>query len=121
MAYDITAVLASVAILVAVLWDGRISKWESYLLLVCCAIVGATSFVVGLLDSILFNRGANAYVIAAILLFIVIAFKKFTEKIRGYIIGACALVLGSSQAITSWLPPLVNGWFDVLAAFFGGR
>lgn len=119
MAYDITAVAVCVVVLIAVLWDGRISKGESYLLLICCLVVGATSMVTGLLDGMLFSHGINAYVVCAALLAVVIIFKKFTEKIRGYIIGACALVLGSSQAFTSWLPPMVNGFFSAIGAFFG--
>lgn len=119
MAYDITAVAVCVVTLVAVLYDGRISKAESYLLLVCCLVVGATSMVTGILDGMLFSHGINAYTVCAFLLAVVIIFRKFTDKIRGYLIGACALVLGSSQAFTSWLPPMINGFFAAIGEFFG--
>ena len=107
MIYDITAVATCVVVLVFVLWDGHISKIESYILAVCCLILGATSWVVNFLQGTVFAAEWNAYAVAGVLAALVI-WKGPAGTVKGYILMACCLVLGSTALVTGILPPLVN-------------
>lgn len=119
MLYDITAVATCVVALVFILWDGHISKIESYVLAVCCLILGATSWVVDLLQGTVFAAEWNAYVVAAVLAFLVI-WKGPAGKAKGFMLMGCALVLGSTSIVTSILPPIVNMIIGAIGAFFVG-
>jgi hypothetical protein len=117
MLYDITAVATCVVALVFILWDGHVSKVESYILAVCCLILGATSWVVNFLQGTVFAQAWNAYVVAGVLAALVI-WSGVGGKIKGYILMVCALVLGSTALVTGILPPLVNGLFSAIGVFF---
>jgi hypothetical protein len=119
MIYDITAVATCVVALVFILWDGHISKIESYVLAVCCLILGATSWVVDILQGTVFAAEWNAYVVAAFLAFLVI-WKGPAGKVKGFILMICALILGSTSIVTSILPPIVNMIIGAISAFFVG-
>jgi CDP-diglyceride synthetase len=115
--YDITAVVTCVVVAVFVLWDGKISKIEAYILAVCALVLGATSWVTNILQATVFRTGANAYVVFG-LLAIFVLWKGPQGKARGYILILCGLVLGSTALVTELLPPLVNSAFDALAVLF---
>jgi hypothetical protein len=117
MLYDITAVATCVVALVFILWDGHISKVESYILAVCCLILGATSWVTNFLQGTVFAAQWNAYVVAGVLAALVI-WRGPAGKIKGFILMACCLVLGSTALVTGILPPLVNGIFAAVGVFF---
>lgn len=117
MPYDITAIVTCAAILVWILRDGRISTPETYGLVVCCLVLGATSWVTNFLHSTVFSLGVNPYVVCGALGLLVI-FRGNGGKRDAYILMVCALVLGSTTLITSILPPLVNGLFSMIAALF---
>lgn len=119
MLYDITAVVTCVVIVGYVLWDGRITKLDQYLLMVGCLVIGSTSFVTDLLGSTVFSAGVNAYVVFGVLAALMI-WKAPSGKAANYMLMLCMLVLGSTTIATNILPPLVNGAFDGLAAFFDG-
>lgn len=115
MYYDITAVAISVVIIAIVLWDGHISKVESYFLAVCCLILGATSWVVNFLQGTVFAAEWNAYVVAGALAALVI-WKGAAGKVKSTILMFCCLVLGSTALVTGLLPPLVNMAVDAASA-----
>ena len=115
MFYDATAIATCVVVLVFVLWDGHISKIESYFLAVCCLILGATSWVVNFLQGTVFAAEWNAYAVAGVLAALVI-WKGPGGKAKGFILMACCLVLGSTALVTGILPPLVNMAFDAIGA-----
>lgn len=115
MLYDITAVATCVVVLVFILWDGHISKIESYVLAVCCLVLGATSWVVNFLQGTVFAAEWNAYVVAGVLAALVI-WKGPAGKVKGFILMACALVLGSTSLVTGILPPLVDMAFTAVGA-----
>lgn len=117
MLYDMTAVATCVVALVFILWDGHISKVESYILAVCCLILGATSWVVNFLQGTVFAAEWNAYVVAGVLAALVI-WKGPAGKIKGFILMACALILGSTTLVTSILPPLTNSLFEATELVF---
>ena len=117
MIYDVTAIATSIVVLIFVLWDGHISKVESYLLAVCCLILGATSYVVNFLQGTVFAAEWNAYAVAGVLAALVI-WKGPAGKAKGYILMACCLVLGSTSLVTGILPPLVNMAFDAVGVLF---
>lgn len=117
MLYDITAVAACVVALVFILWDGHISKIESYILAVCCLILGATSWVVNFLQGTVFAQSWNAYVVAGVLAALVL-WKGPAGKIKAFLLMLCCLVLGSTALVTGILPPLVNGVFSAIGVFF---
>lgn len=119
MPYDITAVAACVVALGFILWDGHISKIESYVLAVCCLILGATSWVVDILQGTVFAAEWNAYVVAAVLALLVI-WKGPAGKVKGFLLMICALILGSTSIVTSILPPIVNTAIAAIGAFFVG-
>lgn len=119
MLYDITAVVTCVVIVGYVLYDGRIGKVDQYLLMIGCLVIGSTSFVTELLSTTVFSAGVNAYVTFGVLALLMI-WKAPSGKAANYILMLCMLVLGSTNIATSVLPPLVNGAFDWLAAFFAG-
>ena len=115
MLYDITAVAICVVALVFILWDGHISKAESYVLAVCCLVLGATSWVVNFLQGTVFAQEWNAYVVAGVLAALVI-WKGPAGKVKGFLLMACALVLGSTSLVTGILPPLLNMGIDAVSA-----
>jgi hypothetical protein len=39
-------------------------------------------------------------------------------KAKAFMLGVCALILGSTYLVTSTLPPLVNGLFAMIGAIF---
>ena len=117
MLYDVTAIATSIVVLVFVLWDGHISKVESYVLAVCCLVLGATSYVVNFFQGTVFAAEWNAYVVAGVLAALVI-WKGPAGKAKGYILMACCLVLGSTSLVTGILPPLVNMAFDAVGVLF---
>lgn len=117
MFYDITAVATCVVVLGFVLWDGHISKVEAYILTVCCLVLGATSWVTNFLMGTVFAAEWNAYVIAGILATLII-WKGPAGKAKAYMLSVCALILGSTALVTSILPPVVNGVFTAIGAFF---
>jgi len=119
MLYDITAIAVCVVALVFILWDGHISKVESYVLAVCCLVLGATSWVVDLLQGTVFAAEWNAYVVAAVLALLVI-WKGPAGKVKGFLLMLCALVLGSTAVVTTILPPIVNMIIGAIGAFFVG-
>jgi hypothetical protein len=119
MLYDITAIAVCVVALVFILWDGHISKVESYVLAVCCLVLGATSWVVDLLQGTVFAAEWNAYVVAAVLALLVI-WKGPAGKVKGFLLMLCALVLGSTAVVTTVLPPIVNMIIGAIGAFFVG-
>ena len=117
MPYDITAVVTCVVVLAFVLWDGKISKIEAYILAVCALVLGATSWVTGLLQATVFQTGANAYVVFGLLAALIL-WKGPQGKAKGYLLILCGLVLGSTTLVTELLPPLVNGVFDAVGVLF---
>ena len=117
MLYDITAIATCVVALVFILWDGHISKIESYILAVCCLVLGATSWVVNFLQGTVFAQSWNAYVVAGVLLALVL-WKGSAGKVKGYILMVCCLVLGSTALVTGILPPLVNSAFAAVGVLF---
>ena len=117
MPYDITAVVTCGVVLAFVLWDGKISKIEGYILAVCALVLGATSWVTGLLQATVFAWGLNAYLLFAVLTGLIL-WKGPTGKAKGYLLIVCGLVLGSTTLVTQLLPPLVNGAFDALGVLF---
>jgi hypothetical protein len=117
MPYDITAIATCTVVLAFVLWDGHISKIEAYILTVCCLVLGATSWVSNFMQTTLFTGGWNAYVVAGVLGALVI-WKGPAGKAKAFMLGVCALILGSTYLVTSTLPPLVNGVFAMIGAIF---
>lgn len=115
--YDITAVATCVVVLIFVLWDGKISKIEAYILAVCALVLGATSWVTGLLQATVFSWGPNAYVVFGVLAAFLL-WKGPQGKAKGYLLILCGLVLGSTTLITQLLPPLVNSAFSALGVLF---
>ena len=113
MLYDITAVAICVVALVFILWDGHISKIESYVLAVCCLVLGATTWVVDFLQGTVFAQEWNAYVVAGVLAALVI-WKGPAGKVKGFLMMACCLVLGSTALVTGLLPPLLNMAVDAI-------
>lgn len=119
MLYDITAIAICVVALVFILWDGHISKIESYILMVCCLVLGATSWVVDFLQGTVFAQEWNAYAVAGVLTFLVL-WKGPAGKVKGFLLMGCALVLGSTSLVTSILPPLLNTGVDAVASLLAG-
>lgn len=117
MLYDITAVATCVVVLAFVLWDGHISKVEAYILMVCCLVLGATSWVTNFLNGTVFAAGWNAYVVAGVLAGLII-WKGPAGKVKACMLSVCALILGSTALVTGILPPLVNVAFDAVAVLF---
>lgn len=117
MAYDITAVVTCLVVLGFIVWDGHISRIEAYILTVCCLILGATSWVVNLLQGTVFAAEWNAYVVAGILAVLII-WKGPAGTAKAYMLCVCALILGSTATVTSILPPVVNGVFTAIGVFF---
>jgi hypothetical protein len=117
MLYDITAVATCVVALIYILWDGHISKIDSYILVVCCLVLGATSWVTGFLETTVFAQAWNAYVVAGVLAALVI-WSGVGGKVKGYILMVCGLILGSTALVTGILPPLVNSLFSGIGVFF---
>lgn len=115
MLYDITAVATCVVVLVFILWDGKVSKIEAYLLAVCCLVLGATSWVANFLQGTVFAQPWNAYVVAGILATIII-WKGPAGKAKAYMLSVCALILGSTALVTGILPPLVNTALSAVGA-----
>lgn len=119
MLYDITAVATCVVVLGFVLWDGRISRVEQYILMVCCLVLGATSWVTSILQNTVFAGGWNAYVVFGVLAALMV-WKAPSGKFANYVLMLCMLVLGSTALATSVLPPLVNSAFTAIGAVFSG-
>lgn len=117
MPYDITAIVTCAAILAWILRDGRISTVETYFLVVCCFVLGATSWVTNFLHGTVFSLGVDPYVVCGALMILVI-WRGSGGKGNAYILMVCALVLGSTTLVTSILPPLVNGLFAMIGALF---
>lgn len=120
MPYDITAVAVAVVIIAIVLWDGHISKIESYFLAVCCLILGATSWVVDFLQGTVFAQEWNAFVVAGVLVLLLI-WKNPTGKVKSAILMFCCLILASTTIVTSILPPIVNTAIYAFGAFLSSR
>lgn len=113
MLYDITAVAICVVALVFILWDGHISRIESYVLAVCCLILGATTWVVDFLQGTVFSAQWNAYAVAGVLAALIV-WKGPAGKVKGLLLMVCALILGSTALVTGLLPPLVNMAVDAI-------
>lgn len=117
MPYDVTAVATCVVVLFFVLWDGKISKIEGYILAVCALVLGATSWVTSILQATVFSAGVNAYVVFGVLAAFLL-WKGPAGKAKGYLLILCGLVLGSTALVTGILPPLVNSAFDAIGVLF---
>jgi hypothetical protein len=73
----------------------------------CALVLGATSWVVNFLQGTVFAAEWNAYAVAGILATLII-WKGPAGKAKAYMLGVCALILGSTALVAGVLPPLVN-------------
>lgn len=118
-AYDFTAVIISIAIVAWRLADRDFSVKDKFVIGPCCMILGATKVfqdAFGWLFAMF--PPFSAYVLAAVILYIIWRRKK-ADNVAGISFMIACGVLGTSPLIVSTLPPLVNGLMSMATAVFG--